>query len=152
MHQQKIPPAARKTPDTRRITTTSNARIKNDSTRYQHEEWWWQNSWCFKYLFKVKTTAPFRSVQRSAGKTATVLFIQLGIRTLNFLASIMFSRNFGMPPRKQKICKPKENSVQELRLKHSKQTSVLLKNTITHYYMNSWLVFSFDKKILYQSL
>jgi hypothetical protein len=33
-----------------------------------------------------------------------VLFIQLGIRTINFPASIIFSRNFGKSPRKQKFC------------------------------------------------
>jgi hypothetical protein len=37
--------------------------------------------------------------------------------------------------------------VQELRLKHSKQTNVLLKNAITHYYEQlASLFFSFDKK------
>jgi hypothetical protein len=36
--------------------------------------------------------------------------------------------------------------VQELRLKHSKQTNVLLKHAITDYYEQLAIVFSFDKK------
>jgi hypothetical protein len=71
-----------------------------------------------------------KKVQRSAGKTTTVLFIQLGIRTINFPASIIFSRNVGTSPRKQNILLTKKNSVQELRLKHSKQKNILLKTLL----------------------